>query len=613
LDNNNITNTCHLIFNKTSTFFDKIFKEKIQLIPQILRDNQSLEQLMMTNKDNTIKSKSKKRRMVVIICSFITCLSAISMFGYLLHYVLVNRTYLPILLSLLVVSSVIILVFLLQAINSLKIWKLSSIQLKKIEKTALVFGTLLVIIVPIGGYALFAYGSGSDVSKTYSWNDGPWLTYGEDPKTEMYVSWLTKFARKTIIQFGTSPTNLETIVSSTIKSHLHNVLLSDLQPNSVYYYSIGISTSIYTPNQIYSFKTAPEASEAFKIIIVGDMQPSPGSVMRAGDLVAKGIVAENADLVIQLGDLAYDGGVPISWHYTAQNFPQYAAFTPFQVAIGNHDYGGDNARNFRKIFPYPYESEDGLYYSFDYATAHFIMIDNFDAGSYLLSSEQKIWVEQDIIDAQSRGQNWLFINFHNTLFTTGTSSQNIAMQSWLVPLADKYGIDGVFFGHDHHYEHWNYTYGNQNLLFDEFDTPSGYSTHYWCTGGGGAHLEVDYGLLEHGIWTDTRTFYNTTSGLYQEMDFYRYPWNANRVVDSPEHQIYAESVNDGLYYHIPALESYSTDNELYGYTYGEQTRHYMKIEIDATGTICTISAHYPNGDLLTGPSGLYPQIWVFTK
>ena len=106
---------------------------------------------------------------------------------------------------------------------------------------------------------------------------------------------------------------------------------------------------------------------------------------------------------------------------------------------------------------------------------------------------------------------------------------------------------------------------------------------------------------------------NITAGTYQEIEFYRSPWNASRVVNSPEHQIYAASKSDGLYYHAPDLESYSTDNELYGYMYGEETRHYMKIEMNVDGTLCIISAHYPNGDLLTGPYGNYPQIWTFSK
>ncbi len=575
--------------------------------------NHSWVYASMENKTKTENSKLNNRRASIIIGLFITSLSAISMFGYLLYFVLERRTYISLLIVFLIFCLIIFSIYLIQAIKSLKLLKLGDIQLRKVENIVLVFGLFLVIIFPLSGFALFAYSNGANIIETYSWNDGPWLTFGEDPRTEIFISWLTRYARKTIIKFSTSLENLEIFESPSPKSHLHNVLLTNLQPNTVYYYSIGVKTSTYSADQVFSFKTAPDNNVAFKIIIVGDMQPSPGATLRTGDIVAKGIFAENPNFVIQLGDLMYNGGVPISFHYTARNFPQYAAFMPFQIAIGNHDYGGNGAKNFRNAFPFPYESEIGHYYSFDYASAHFIMIDNFDAGSYSISNEQKIWVEEDIIDAQTRGQDWIFINFHHTMFTTGTSSQNIAMQSWLAPLADKYGIDGVFFGHDHHYEHWNYTYGNQGLLYIETDNPSGNSTHYWCTGGGGANLEVDYGVLNHDVWIDTRTFYNISSGFYQEIEFYRLPWNASRVINSPEHQIYAASENDGLYYHIPNIESYSTDNELYGYMYGEQTRHFMKIKINADGTICTISAHYPNGDLMTGPEGLYPQIWIFSK
>ncbi|NHJ87415.1 MAG: metallophosphoesterase family protein [Asgard group archaeon] len=554
-----------------------------------------------------------RKRFTVIICSIMVSIVAIVLGGFLIHFIITRRIYFIFILGFLLLCLVIIVLYIFQVFKSLKLMKTGLKQLKKIEKVSLSFSLVFLFILPTGGITLFFYSNGVDITETYYWNDGPWITFGDDPKTEISITWLTKFASKTIIEFGTQPNNLEVLKSSTSKSHLHTIKLEGLQPNTIYYYSIGVATSVYAKDQIFAFKTAPQTNESFKVIIVGDMQPGPGSMLKAGDLIAKGIVAESPNFVIQLGDLASNGGIPISWHYTAQNFPQYAATIPFQIAIGNHDYSGNGATNFRNMFPYSFASETGLYYSIDYASAHFIFIDNFDAGNAVLSDNQKLWVEQDITAAKSRGQKWIFINFHNTLFTTGTSSQNFLTQTWLVPLANKYNIDGIFFGHDHHYEHWNYTYGNLGLRYDQFDTPSGNSTHFWCTGGGGADLEVDYGVLNHDVWIDTRRFFNSTAGTYQDIAFYRSSWNASRVVDSPEHQIYAASQNDGLYYQVPSIESYSTDNEFLGYMYGEQTRHYMMIEINAAGTICTISAHYPNSDLLLGPNDLYPQTWTFSK
>ncbi|MBN2155399.1 MAG: metallophosphoesterase family protein [Candidatus Lokiarchaeota archaeon] len=481
------------------------------------------------------------------------------------------------------------------------------------RKIILAAGLMLMIAFPIAEYSLVSFGGYFHVDQIYLWNDGPYITFGEDPQTEMVISWLTCTITPTEILFGTSPESLEKIRSNAPRSHLHHFYLSNLTPNTKYYYKINRNFYSKHETDLFSFTTAPNDNRDFEMIIVGDMQPTWLDTIRSGALVAEGIAKENPDFVIQLGDLSSSGEMALIWHFTMKNFPLYAANAPFQVAVGNHDYSGGGDVNTRMLFPYPYASSDGLYYSFDYANCHFVIIDNFDAGNYKMTSAQKIWVEQDIIEAKSRGQKWIFVNFHHTILTTGTSGHNWDLQTWLVPLADKYDVDGIFFGHDHHYEHWNYTYGSSGLLYNKTDIPSGNETHYWCSGGGGAHLEVDYGILTHDPWNVQRTFYNISAGEYQNYSFTRNPWNSSLYVNSDAHKIYAESKHHELYYHLPETQSYSTDNELYGYQYGEQTLHYMKLTISNNGNTCTISAHYPNGDLLTGPYGLYPQIWPFNK
>jgi len=54
-------------------------------------------------------------------------------------------------------------------------------------------------------------------------------------------------------------------------------------------------------------------------------------------------------------------------------------------------------------------------------------------------------------------------------------------------------------------------------------------------------------------------------------------------------------------------------SDIFGYQYGEQTTHYMKVEISNGGNTCKISVCYPNGELLVGPQGQYPQIWTLNK
>lgn len=488
------------------------------------------------------------------------------------------------------------------------------IQRQPVVKIKLVIYSLvsisLIMGVPVGYYFADNYLNDYSVIEHYSWNDGPWLTWNDDPSTSIVISWLTQVKKSTKLYYGTDPDDLLTYTDPEF-NYLHTVNLTGLDPNTLYYYRIGERFTTQHASDLFSFKTAPSSNAPFKFAVVGDMQPNDPFTMKGGKIVAQGIAQANPNFVLQVGDIASSGGSIMFYHNALTNIPYFASKSPIQSAIGNHDHGGDNGQNFYNLFKYNYSSDilgaSGEYfYSFDYLNAHFIMID-----SYVLSETQKTWVEQDIDAAQARGQDWIFISFHYTILTTGTSSDYWDIQQWLMPLADREGIDAVFFGHDHHYEHWNYTYGSNNLLFSETDVPSGNPIQYFCTGGGGAHLEIDYGVLDFGTRYYTRNFWNSSLGAYQDVTFEKQHWNQNLYLDHTSNPDYGQLIDGKHYYHAPSIESYTNSSETYGYQYGEQTLHYIMVEID--GNTCTISVHYPNGDLLQGPGNAFPQQWSFTK
>ena len=473
-----------------------------------------------------------------------------------------------------------------------------------------------IIIISIGIITFTLFGIRVSIDENYSWNDGPWLTWCDDPTSSIVISWLSESRIKGKLTYSKDPNFIGQIhvEEETSASYLHHIKLRNLESNQRYYYRIDQEFYNYQDSHVFSFITAAvETTLDFKFCIVGDMQPTDSRTQEGGRIVALGIVNESPNFVLQLGDICSSGGSGTMWHNVFLNIPLFASGCAFQSVVGNHDYERDGSENYHNLFIYNYETSKANYYSFNYENVHFIMIDNFDGEGYSMTETQKQWVVQDIINTKLDGQKWIFICFHHTILTTGTSNQNWDLQKWLVPIADKYDIDGVFFGHDHHYEHWNYIYGNCGLLYDEKDLPSGNETHYWCSGGGGAHLEVDYGVLDHQPYTDTRHFYNVSAGEYQDIVIERRHWNASRYVDDPQNEIYAESDLHHLYYHAPDLESYADDNEMYGYTYGEQTLHYILVEISNNGNTCTISARYPNGELLMGLDNNYPQLWIFNK
>ena len=48
----------------------------------------------------------------------------------------------------------------------------------------------------------------------------------------------------------------------------------------------------------------------------------------------------------------------------------------------------------------------------------------------------------------------------------------------------------------------------------------------------------------------------------------------------------------------------------YGHDYGENTLHYMLVQID--GDTCNVSAMYPDGTLIRGPNQDKHQTWALT-
>jgi hypothetical protein len=45
--------------------------------------------------------------------------------------------------------------------------------------------------------------------------------------------------------------------------------------------------------------------------------------------------------------------------------------------------------------------------------------------------------------------------------------------------------------------------------------------------------------------------------------------------------------------------------------YGENTLHYAKLKVDES--TCTISIHYADGTILSGPDGSLPQVFNFNR
>jgi 3',5'-cyclic AMP phosphodiesterase CpdA len=111
----------------------------------------------------------------------------------------------------------------------------------------------------------------------------------------------------------------------------------------------------------------------------------------------------------------------------------------FYAALGNHD---DPNQRFYK----PFNMNGERFYTFTKGNIEFFVLD-----SNYMDRKQLDWFERAIKDSKS---DWKMAYFHHPLYSSGmTHGSEVDLRVLLEPLFVKYGMDVVFAGHEHFYEH----------------------------------------------------------------------------------------------------------------------------------------------------------------
>ncbi len=148
---------------------------------------------------------------------------------------------------------------------------------------------------------------------------------------------------------------------------LHSVVMTDLEPNTKYYYKVGIEnnrtiTDINNtlPDNIVwsitnSFKSAIPTStqEQFSFIVYGDQGAmgygNDDGAVRVSQMTEREIEANDIRLVHHIGDLSYAQGVSHMWDKWLDMVSIFSSKVPLMIGIGNHEYdhtdGGENGRD----------------------------------------------------------------------------------------------------------------------------------------------------------------------------------------------------------------------------------------------------------------------------
>ena len=168
----------------------------------------------------------------------------------------------------------------------------------------------------------------------------------------IYILWETDSNSDSHIEWGTTISLVQltegTAFTNSGNSKIHTVLISDLDPDTRYYYRAITSGLI---SQIYDFITSPDPSSesSFKIVAMSDMQKDWSNSNKFNEIIHEGIIdfisEEYSDdlpgelqMVLVTGDLVDTGSNYSHWtdHFFAPSTPLFA-HVPIYPVLGNHE------------------------------------------------------------------------------------------------------------------------------------------------------------------------------------------------------------------------------------------------------------------------------------
>lgn len=236
------------------------------------------------------------------------------------------------------------------------------------------------------------------------------------------------------------------------------------------------------------------------------------------DAVYEQAKRSNVDFIINAGDLVTDGRRPKDWKRFLQqykeNVPVVTDF-PYLPAVGNHERANDSIYampNYRDVLPYP------PFYEINCPDIDFFVVDSsviLDEYGYIDDdtqdalfqkwfvsdgdSDESAWLEQKLVSSERK---FKVVVMHHPLLSfarhhgSWTDPQNgrglLSKRQKLLELFRDEGVQVVFNGHQHMYEH-------NELRYNRESGETGY-IHSVITGGGASPLQRGYSTDEIAIF-----------------------------------------------------------------------------------------------------------------
>ncbi|KAK6149298.1 hypothetical protein DH2020_016823 [Rehmannia glutinosa] len=274
----------------------------------------------------------------------------------------------------------------------------------------------------------------------------------------MRISWVTSDKHSpSVVDYGTSPNNYSSTSEGEYTSYryfmytsgkIHHTVIGPLEDDTLYFYRCG------REGPEFQLKTPPSQFPV-TFAVAGDLGQTEWTKSTLDH-----IDQCKYDIHLLPGDLSYADYLQHKWDTFGELVQPLASARPWMVTQGNHEkenipFLEDSFVSYNSRWKMPYEesqSDSNLYYSFDVAGVHAIMLGSYtDYDKY---SDQYRWLKADLPKVDRERTPWIIVLFHVPWYNSNEAHQGEGddMMAAMEPLLHAAGVDVMFAGHVHAYE-----------------------------------------------------------------------------------------------------------------------------------------------------------------
>ena len=280
-------------------------------------------------------------------------------------------------------------------------------------------------------------------------------TINGDSKTQRGFCWYTEEETDSIVRIFENGADISNTLSfADVRCekweglYLHKVTVKGLTPGTAYTYLVGDGSNWSSEGR---FRT--DGGDTLRFLCVADVQASSLESFEKSALVLDAAFETNPDpdFVVNLGDFTNDS-TNEEWDYYFTAFAHHNTAATLVPVAGNHD-GLGVWHWFDKMFNLDtsesVQTLNGVNYSFDYANAHFAVLNTNDVLS--ISQVQLDWLKNDM---NATDADWKIVFMHKSPYSLGKDGKwpdALYLTESLTAVLDECAVDLVMSGHDHMY------------------------------------------------------------------------------------------------------------------------------------------------------------------